>query len=260
MGGGGGGSYGLIGHPLGHSFSASYFAEKFAAEGIAARYDNYDLADISAVDQLRHLAGFNVTIPYKQAILPFLAGISPEAEAIGAINTVRVVDGQFYGHNTDVIGFRESLIQWLRSHEVQPATFSALVLGTGGASKAITYALTQLGITWQYVSRTPREGQISYADLPLLLSPCAADGQPSPSPLLIINCTPLGTFPAVDACPDIPYHLLSEHCYLYDLVYNPAETLFLRRGREQGCPTKNGLEMLHLQAEAAWRIWQDNEL
>lgn len=237
--------YGLIGHPLTHSFSFRYFAEKFAAEGIEARYDNYDLADIREVDNLRHLDGYNVTIPYKQAVIPYLDGMSDEARAIGAVNTVRVENGRYYGYNTDVIGFRESLREWLAKDNASVS--KALVLGTGGASKAVCYALTQLGITWQLVSRTPKEGCLTYADLRKETAFASID--------LIINCTPLGTFPNVDTCPDLPYESFTPTIRLYDLVYNPEETLFLRRGREQGCPVKNGLEMLHRQAEAAWDIW-----
>ncbi len=238
--------FGLIGHLLGHSFSAGYFAEKFAAEGIEARYDNFDLDDIGEVETLRSLTGFNVTIPYKQAIISYLDGMSDEARAIGAVNTVRVENGRFYGYNTDVIGFRESLRDWLANDNAFVS--KALVLGTGGASKAVCYALTQLGIAWQLVSRTSKENALTYADL-------RADAAPFFGIGLIVNCTPLGTFPNVDVCPDIPYDLLTPAVRFYDLVYNPEETLFLRRGREQGCPVKNGLEMLHRQAEAAWKIW-----
>ena len=237
--------FGLIGHPLGHSFSARYFAEKFAAEGIDARYDNYDLAGIEEVETLRRLSGFNVTIPYKQAVIPYLDGMSDEARAIGAVNTIRVDNGRFYGYNTDVIGFRESLRDWLA--EANASIRSALVLGTGGASKAVCYALTQLGIAWQLVSRTPKEGCLTNNDLRKETALASID--------LVVNCTPLGTFPNVDTCPDLPYESLNPAIRLYDLVYNPEETLFLRRGREQGCPVKNGLEMLHRQAEAAWKIW-----
>lgn len=237
--------FGLIGHPLGHSFSARYFAEKFAAEGIDARYDNYDLAGIEEVETLRRLSGFNVTIPYKQAVIPYLDGMSDEARAIGAVNTIRVDNGRFYGYNTDVIGFRESLRDWLA--EDNASIRSALVLGTGGASKAVCYALTQLGIAWQLVSRTPKEGCLTYKDLRKETALASID--------LVVNCTPLGTFPNVDTSPDLPYESFNPAIRLYDLVYNPEETLFLRRGREQGCPVKNGLEMLHRQAEAAWKIW-----
>lgn len=237
--------FGLIGHPLGHSFSARYFAEKFAAEGIDARYDNFDLDDIGEVETLRRLSGFNVTIPYKQAIIPYLDGMSDEARAIGAVNTVRVENGRFYGYNTDVIGFRESLRDWLAKDNA--SVRSALVLGTGGASKAVCYALSQLGIAWQLVSRTPKEDCLTYDDLRKETALASID--------LVVNCTPLGTFPNVDTCPDLPYESLNPAIRLYDLVYNPEETLFLRRGREQGCPVKNGLEMLHRQAEAAWKIW-----
>lgn len=176
--------FGLIGHPLGHSFSARYFAEKFAAEGIDARYDNYDLADIGEVETLRRLSGFNVTIPYKQAVIPYLDGMSDEARAIGAVNTVRVENGCFYGYNTDVIGFRESLRDWLS--EDNASVRSALVLGTGGASKAVCYALTQLGIAWQLVSRTPKEGCLTYNDLRKETVLASID--------LIVNCTPSALF------------------------------------------------------------------
>lgn len=241
-------SYGLIGHPLGHSFSARFFAEKFSAEGISARYDNYDLADISEVEKLRSLDGFNVTIPYKQAILPYLAGLSTEAQAIGAVNTVRVVDGRFYGYNTDAIGFQQSLRAFLGT---EGTVSKAFVLGTGGASKAVGYVLQQMGIPYRRVSRTAKDDSLTYADLPLLMQPDEG------ARTLIVNCTPLGTYPHVDTCPDIPYHLLGESHMLYDLVYNPEETLFLRHGRQRGCSVKNGLDMLHRQAIAAWQIWTD---
>lgn len=246
-------SYGLIGHPLGHSFSATYFAEKFSREGISARYDNYDLDSIDQVEGLRALCGFNVTIPYKQAIIPYLAGISDEAREIGAVNTVKVVNGRFYGYNTDVIGFRESLRPLIAAHSPS----RALVLGTGGASRAIVHALTTLGISWQYVSRAPRAGQLTYADLrPLLAAQPSVSSLSEPSArLLIVNCTPLGTYPNVDTCPDLPYDLITPGTVMYDLVYNPDQTLFLHRGHERGAITKNGLEMLHRQAEAAWEIW-----
>ena len=237
--------FGLIGHPLGHSFSARYFAEKFG-RGIPARYDNYDLADIQEVEGLRALCGFNVTIPYKQAIIPFLAGMSAEAAAIGAVNTVRVEEGRFYGFNTDVIGFRDSLRAFMAEHQEINVT-GALVLGTGGASLAVCYALKQLGITAQSVSRTKKSTCISYDEVEEALT--------SGRFQLIVNCTPLGTTPNENTCPPISYEALHAGVMLYDLVYNPAETLFLRRGRLAGCPTKNGLEMLHLQAEAAWQIW-----
>ena len=235
--------YGLIGKTLGHSFSQCYFTEKFAREGIPARYDNYEMPSADGVVQLikttPELVGLNVTIPYKQDVIPLLRSLDPDAEAIGAVNVIRIRDMR--GFNTDVIGFRESIRPLLHPHHTK-----ALVLGTGGASKAVIYALRQLGIEPLSVSRSRREGVITYDDLDAaLLSDYT----------VIINCTPLGTFPRVDECAPIPYHLLTPHHLLFDLVYNPEETLFLRQGREPGAATKNGYEMLILQAEAAWDIW-----
>lgn len=243
--------YGLLGYPLGHSFSAKYFAEKFAKEGVDATYKNFEFAEVAdAVAYLLQqddLQGFNVTIPHKQAIMPYLNGLSAEAEAIGAVNVVcvkRDADGtvRLLGCNSDVVGFSNSIQPLLR-----PMLHSkALVLGTGGASKAVMYGLRKLGVGPIYVSRTPKEGQLTYNDL-------------TPEVMLdykvIVNCTPLGMYPKVDACPDIPYQYLTPDHLLYDLVYNPLETLFMKRGAAQGAVVKNGLEMLHLQAEAAWVDW-----
>lgn len=237
--------YGLIGRTLGHSFSKRYFTEKFEREGIDAEYVNYEMPDASGllplIEKEPQLRGLNVTIPYKQDVVPMLRSLSDEARAIGAVNVIRVSD--MCGFNTDVVGFRESLRPLLLPHHTH-----ALVLGTGGASMAVRYGLQQLGIVSQSVSRSRREGCISYADL---------DADIMARHTVVVNCTPLGTFPDVDACPDIPYHLLTPRHLLFDLVYNPSETLFLRRGRSQGAVTKNGYEMLVLQAEAAWRIWNN---
>lgn len=243
--------YGLLGYPLGHSFSAKYFAEKFAKEGIDATYKNFEFAEVAdAVAYLLQqddLQGFNVTIPHKQAIMPYLNGLSAEAEAIGAVNVVcvkRDADGtvKLLGCNSDVVGFSNSIQPLLR-----PMVHSkALVLGTGGASKAVMYGLRKLGVEPIYVSRTPKEGQLTYDDLtPEVMRDYK----------VIVNCTPLGMYPKVDACPDIPYQYLTPDHLLYDLVYNPLETLFMKRGAAQGAVVKNGLEMLHLQAEAAWVDW-----
>lgn len=243
--------YGLLGYPLGHSFSAKYFAEKFAKEGIDATYKNFEFAEVAdAVAYLLQqddLQGFNVTIPHKQAIMPYLNGLSAEAEAIGAVNVVcvkRDADGtvKLLGCNSDVVGFSNSIQPLLR-----PKLHSkALVLGTGGASKAVMYGLRKLGVEPIYVSRTPKEGQLTYNDLtPEVMRDYK----------VIVNCTPLGMYPKVDACPDIPYQYLTPDHLLYDLVYNPLETLFMKRGAAQGAVVKNGLEMLHLQAEAAWVDW-----
>lgn len=242
--------YGLLGYPLGHSFSASFFAEKFKREGIAARYDNYERP---SVEHLREwveeaqLSGFNVTIPHKQAVISFLDAVTDDAKAIGAVNVVKVEekDGKLFlrGYNSDVIGFANSLLPLLKEHHRK-----AFVLGTGGASRAVVYALEKLNIEVHLVSRRPQQGQYTYEMLtPELLS----------THHLIVNCTPLGTYPNVDTCPALPYEALTAQHLLYDLVYNPEETLFLSKGREQGAVTKNGYEMLILQAEAAWQFWQE---
>lgn len=246
-------TYGLIGFPLKHSFSAKFFAEKFLREGIDAEYLNFEIEDIHEIRRVilfhQHMKGLNVTIPYKEKVLPFLHDISPEAEKIGAVNAIKVDrkpgDMYFYrltGYNTDYIGFRDSL-----SPLLNPAVHrKALILGTGGASKAVAQALQDLNIDWQYVSRTPQGNRLTYDMLtPEIMS----------THQLIVNASPVGTFPHSDACPDIPYQLLTADHLLYDLVYNPEETLFLKKGKAQGTVTKNGREMLEIQAAAAWEIW-----
>lgn len=246
-------TYGLIGFPLKHSFSANFFAEKFHREEINAEYLNFEIEDIHEIRRVilfhQHLKGLNVTIPYKEKVLPFLHDISPEAKKIGAVNTIRVDrkpgDMYFYrltGYNTDYIGFRDSLLPLLN-----PAIHrKALILGTGGASKAVAQALQDLHISWQYVSRTPGENRLTYD----LLTP-----EVMSTHQLIVNASPVGTFPHSDVCPDIPYQLLTADHLLYDLVYNPEETLFLKKGKAQGTLIKNGREMLEIQAGAAWEIW-----
>ena len=244
--------FGLIGHPLGHSFSARFFAEKFQKEQIDATYQNFDIEEAAQLMDIisSHplLQGVNVTIPHKQAILPLLNDISDEARAIGAVNVVRIsrdTDGTpiLKGYNSDVIGFCQSLRPLLRPHHRK-----ALVLGTGGASKAVVYGLKRLGITSMYVSRTPKEGQFTYDDLTSELLQEFT---------VIVNCTPLGMYPHIDHCPNLPYASLTAQHLLYDLVYNPEETLFLKKGAEHGATTKNGLEMLHLQALASWDFWNE---
>lgn len=244
--------YGLLGYPLCHSFSARYFAGKFSRERIDAEYRNFEYATVdeamACFSALPALRGFNVTIPHKQTVMEWLDDLSPEARAIGAVNVVRVerVAGaarpRLVGYNSDVVGFVRSLRPLLR-----PCHTAALVLGTGGASKAVTHGLRLLGIGPVSVSRSPAPGRLTYRDL----TPEVVQGH-----RLIVNCTPVGTFPHDGECPDIPYGLLSSDHLLYDLVYNPEETLFMKRGRESGAAVKNGLEMLRLQAEAAWSIWQ----
>lgn len=238
--------FGIIGRPLGHSFSARYFGEKFAAEGLDDHsYSKFELSDISELPALvashPDLRGFNVTIPYKQQVIPLLDALSPEAERIGAVNCVKVENGRLTGYNTDALGFRNSLLELLG--EERPA---ALVLGTGGASKAVKYILAQEGIDFLNVSRTPGPDAIAYHDL---------DRQTVQSHPLIVNATPLGTYPAVEGCPDLPYRFIGPRHRLFDLVYNPPLTAFLARGRERGARIMNGSRMLIDQAEKSWEIW-----
>ena len=239
--------YGIIGYPLGHSFSRAFFTEKFQREHIDAEYVNFEIpsADMlpGIVQTNPNLCGLNVTLPHKEAVIPMLDELSDEAKEIGAVNVIRVRDGRLKGFNSDIIGFMDSIRPLLK-----PWHQHALVLGTGGASCAIRVGLQRLGIEWTYVSRTPAPDRLTYADLtPELMEHYQ----------VIVNCSPVGMFPRVDACPDIPYQLLTGHHLLYDLVYNPQETLFLKRGAEHGAAVKNGLEMLHLQALASWRFWNE---
>lgn len=245
-------TYGLIGYPLKHSFSRGYFTEKFINENIEATYLNFEIEDISLFPDIinRHpsLKGLNVTLPYKEQIIPYLDELDPQAEAIGAINVVKVSrsDGKIKltGFNSDIIGFENSISPLIN----KAIHRKALILGTGGASKAVSKGLENLGIEWTYVSRTPREGRFTYKDI---------DENILGDYTVIVNASPVGTYPNAEDAPDIPYNLLSPKHLLYDLVYNPAETKFLRLGKEQGTTIKNGAEMLKLQANAAWRIWND---
>lgn len=242
--------YGLIGFPLGHSFSISYFNEKFENEHINAQYINFEIPSIDGLteilDRNPELRGLNVTIPYKEQVMKYLAAISPEAEAIGAVNVIRVTHkgNKVYlkGFNSDVIGFTRSIEPLL-----EPAQKKALILGTGGASKAIHYGLKSLNMQTIFVSRTRHgDGFITYEEVtPELVKEYN----------VIINCTPVGMYPHADECPKLPYEAMDTHTLLYDLIYNPDETLFLKRGREQGATVKNGLEMLLLQAFASWDFW-----
>ncbi len=243
--------FGLIGYPLSHSFSAKYFARKFETENIPdTDYRLFPLENITDVTSLialqPDLQGFNVTIPYKLAILPYLDHISDAAKSVGAVNCVKIDRNEsgveLMGYNTDVYGFRESLIPALK-----PIHKNALVLGTGGAAKAVCYTLNELGITYKLVSRTG--GENSVLQYTQLTENIISDN------LLIINTSPVGTFPDIDKCPDIPYHFLTSKHLLFDLIYNPAETKFLRLGREAGATVLNGSKMLELQAEKSWEIW-----
>lgn len=243
-------NFGLIGYPLGHSFSRKYFTEKFEKEGVDAQYELYQLAKIEDFDDLikkNDFSGLNVTIPYKETVMKYLDEVDETAAEIGAVNTILFKKGEnktiLKGYNTDVIGFTNSIFPHLK-----PFHKKALILGTGGAAKAVVYGLNKLGIETTYVSRSPKEGQLSYHNLnENILSDY----------LIIVNASPVGTFPNVDNCPDIPYNLLTSKHLLYDLVYNPAETLFLKKGKAKGAAIQNGSEMLTGQAIAAWKIWND---
>ena len=244
--------YGLIGYPLGHSFSVGYFNEKFKAEHIDAEYLNFEIPSIDrfmeVVEEHPNLCGLNVTIPYKPQVIPSLDELDKTAAAIGAVNVIKVIrlpkgKVKLVGYNSDVIGFCQSIEPLLTAHHTH-----ALVLGTGGASKAVTYGLKSLGLQPVYVSRTKRENILCYNDLsPEVMAQYS----------VIVNTSPVGMYPKVDQCPDIPYNLLTPNHLLYDLIYNPDETLFLKKGKAHGAVTKNGLEMLLLQAFAAWNIWNE---
>ena len=246
-------AFGLLGYPLGHSFSARFFAEKFEREHICAVYSNFEESDAaklrSIVEQHPDLEGLNVTIPHKGAVIPMLDDISSDAAEMGAVNVIKIVrkeSGIFLkGFNTDVIGFTESLKPLLQPHHR-----SALVLGTGGASRAVVFGLKKLGITPQYVSRHAAEGIITYEEI---------TNDVLQNHTVIVNCTPLGMFPNIDAAPALPYSALTSQHLLFDLVYNPLETRFLALGKAQGATVKNGLDMLHRQALAAWQIWNDDD-
>jgi shikimate dehydrogenase len=241
--------YGLIGYPLGHSFSISYFNEKFQNEDIDAVYENFEIPQIENLVEVLNvnpeLKGLNVTIPYKEKVLNYLDNVSPEARAIGAVNVIKVDhngnDITLTGYNSDVIGFTKSIEPMLQRYHKK-----ALILGTGGASKAINYGLKSLGLETVYVSRYERPGTICYKDItPEVVKEYN----------VIINCTPVGMFPKTDQCPDLPYEAMDNHTILYDLIYNPDETLFMNRGKQYGATVKNGLEMLLLQAFASWDFW-----
>ncbi|WP_420150903.1 shikimate dehydrogenase family protein [Spirosoma sp.] len=243
--------YGLIGYPLTHSFSQRYFSGKFTREGIAdSRYDLFELPaieDLPVIFSTPGLRGLNVTIPYKQAVLPYLHRLDSSAEKIGAVNVIKIeADGSRTGYNSDYYGFQQSLIDWFSELNRSLDGAQALVLGTGGASKAVTVALTDLNVEYKYVSRTKTDTSFAYNELTDILSDYS----------LIVNCSPVGTYPYIDEAPSIPYDLLTDRHLLYDLVYNPAETKFMQLGRKQGAYVKNGLRMLELQADKAWEIWQ----
>lgn len=231
--------YGIIGNPLGHSYSEQYFTDLFAREGIDAVYAPHALSEICEVEALLGpLEGFNVTYPYKETIIPYLEDMDAVAEKIGAVNVVH----KGKGYNTDWIGFRDSLQPLLQASDTR-----ALLLGSGGVSKAIQYALREMGIGYTVVSRKSSiAGMISYEEI---------DQEVMKAHHIIVNCTPLGMHPFAEKMPNIPYELLTEEHLLYDCIYNPEKTLFLQMGARRGCRIKNGLEMLHLQADEAWKIF-----
>jgi shikimate dehydrogenase len=242
--------YGLIGYPLGHSFSIGYFNEKFLNEGIDAEYLNFEIPQISQLSEIiasnPTLKGLNVTIPYKEKVMSYLDHISPEARAIGAVNVISVIHKgnqvQLKGYNSDVIGFTKSIEPML-----EPFHKKALILGTGGASKAINYGLRSLGLETVFVSRYDRPGTIRYDKL---------SGDDVKEYNVIVNCTPCGMFPHTNECPLLPYEAMDSHNLLYDLIYNPDETMFMHEGAKRGATVVNGLEMLLLQAFASWDFWQ----
>lgn len=238
--------FGLIGYPLSHSFSKKYFTEKFAAENISGC--NYELYAIESINlfpallqNVQGLEGVNVTIPYKESVLPFLHEQSTAVQEIGACNCIRISNGKLTGFNTDVVGFRQSIAPLLKTHHR-----NALVLGTGGAAKAVVWVLKQLGIAYSYVSRTKAEGILSYDDI---------TSEVLKNYPLVINTTPLGMQPNVLAKPSLPYEAVTEDFLFYDLIYNPAKTAFLEAAEQRGAAIKNGADMLVIQAEESWKIW-----
>lgn len=246
--------YGLIGYPLIHSFSRTFFNKKFAAESIPARYDNYEIPSIDRLPELLRsnplLAGLNVTIPYKGQIIPYLDELDPLAARAGAVNVVKFVPSKkgkildnvrLVGHNSDVAGFSDSIEPLINEKRRK-----ALILGTGGASKAVRVGLENLGVEWRLVSRRKQSGALTYEELtPEIMAEYK----------VIVNTTPVGMYPHVDECPAIPYEFLTPDHLCYDLIYNPDTTMFMKRAAEHGAETKNGLEMLLLQAFVSWDIW-----
>lgn len=240
--------FGLLGRNISYSFSRKYFSEKFKLlELHNYEYVNFDIDAITNITKVidinkPFLKGMNVTIPYKEEVFPFLHKIDKKAKKIGAVNTIKITKkGKLKGYNTDEYGFRKSLKPLLKKYHKK-----ALVLGTGGASKAVAYTLEKLKIKYKFVSRNAKENGFLYDEI---------NEKIVQEFVIIINCTPLGTHPNIDTCPDIPYKCLTKKHLLYDLIYNPSESLFLQKGKEQGAVIKNGLEMLELQAEKAWKIW-----
>lgn len=241
--------YGLIGYPLSHSFSKRFFTEKFDKEQLTHSY--YELFPIETIEHFLsilkthpNLRGLNVTIPYKEDVISYLNMLDESARSVGAVNCIKIENGLLIGYNTDVFGFERSLLEFLEAQQVFPQ--QALVLGTGGAAKAVAFVFRKLDILFKTVSREPGKADLTYNQLDTL----------NDFPL-IVNTTPLGMMPNVETFPDIPYHCLNGQHLLFDLVYNPDQTLFLQKGAQQGAATQNGLLMLRYQAEKAWEIWNN---
>ncbi len=243
--------YGLIGFPLVHSFSKDFFNQKFESEGIDAEYLNFEIDDISKIKNILidnpHLKGLNVTAPYKKDIIPYLDSVTPEAERIGAVNVVKILRNkevgtvELRGFNSDVIGFQKSIEPLLDEMDTK-----AMILGTGGSARAVAFALEKLGVETMLVSRIKSATTFIYEEITKAM---VAEHK------LIVNATPLGTYPNIDACPDFPYRFLTSEHFCYDLVYNPDVTLFMKNSQKHGANVKNGLEMLLLQAFASYSIW-----
>ena len=244
--------FGLLGKDISYSFSRGYFADKFKKLGLSTyHYKNFDLQDIkelpAVIKNEEFVSGINVTIPYKEEVIKYLDKLDKTAEEIGAVNTIKFTKrGNLKGYNTDVVGFEKSIKPFLKKHHTK-----ALILGTGGASKAIAYALKKNDIKFKFVSRNPSgKKEVSYSDL---------SEEIIKDFTVIINCTPLGTSPNTHLCPNIPYQYLTEKHLLFDLIYNPEISSFLAKGKEKGAAIKNGYEMLELQAEESWRIWNESK-
>ena len=238
--------YALIGKPLKHSFSKQYFEDMFERLGIDAQYSNYEIDTIDSLPELikeHDLCGLNITAPFKKDVIKLLSGISKEAQELQAVNVVNINNGQLFGYNTDIIGVRKSLTDNIKGRD------KALILGTGATSRTIALALKEKGINYLFVSRH-KQGYLHYQDL---------TDELIKQHTIIINATPVGMFPDTDSCPPIPYEYITPSHLLFDVIYNPEQTIFLMRGKERGATTINGLQMLHTQAQAAWEIWNKEQ-
>ena len=238
--------FGLVGKNISYSFSKGYFIQKFKDLGLDHHfYENFDLTSIddfqNLINQNKNLKGLNVTIPYKEVVIPYMDKLNPKAEKIGAVNTIKFTKKGLKGFNTDIYGFKNSIIPFLNKHHKK-----ALILGTGGASKAVAFVFDEMGIKFKFVSRNPKKSQLGYTDLNEKLFK---------NYTIIVNCTPQGTFPNIADKPDIPYHFITNKHLLFDLIYNPEKTTFLMEGEVRGAKIVNGREMLEKQADRAWEIW-----